>query len=151
LEVVKAAAKQVGIPERRILVLQDQDQTIQPSKSSFGECITVEALIREGLKSGETVTGQRLRDGESKTQVAFYSSSSGTTGPPKVNISTTIPDLLLNVTLKMVKISHYAFIADILLTAALNKVGEASPRYVPGDRCLGVLPFYRKCPWIFIF
>lgn len=46
---------------------------------------------------------------------------------------------------KMVKISHYAFIADVLVTAALNKVGQSSPRYVPGDRCLGVLPFSRKC------
>lgn len=85
LEVVKAAAKHVGIPERRILVLQDQDQVTESPMPNFGECKTVEALIQEGLRSGETVTGQRLRDGGSKTQVAFYSSSSGTTGPPKVS------------------------------------------------------------------
>lgn len=53
---------------------------------------------------------------------------------------------------QMVKISHYAFIADIILTAALNKVGRKapSPRYVPGDRCLGVLPFYRKTNLVLI-
>ena len=51
----------------------------------------------------------------------------------------------------MVMISHYAFIADILLTAALNKVGKGSPKYVPGDKCLGVLPFYREFIFIYFF
>ncbi|PPQ88581.1 hypothetical protein CVT25_009961 [Psilocybe cyanescens] len=126
LEIATTAAQKMGIPTNRILVLQNQDDT-QSLRSSFEESKTIESLIQEGLKSGEAVVERRFKKGEEKSQVAFYSSSSGTTGPPK-----------------MVKISHYAFIADIILTAALNKVGRKapSPRYVPGDRCLGVLPFY---------
>ncbi|KAH9477438.1 4-coumarate--CoA ligase-like 7 [Psilocybe cubensis] len=126
LAVAVNAAEKFGIGADRIIVLQNQDES-PSTQSAFGDSKTVEHLIQEGSKSTDLIHGRRFNSGEAKTQVAFYSSSSGTTGPPK-----------------MVKISHYAFIADIILTAALNKVGrkELSPRYVPGDRCLGVLPFY---------
>lgn len=76
----------MGIPTNRILVLQNQDDT-QFLRSSFEESKTIESLIQEGLKSGEAVVERRFKKGEEKSQVAFYSSSSGTTGPPKVNIN----------------------------------------------------------------
>ncbi|KAH9478626.1 4-coumarate--CoA ligase 2 [Psilocybe cubensis] len=122
-EVASAAARQTGIPAQRVLVLEDQDSPL--TKSRQGNLQTVEALIHRGSLSGEKVTGRKLEKGESKKLVAFYSSSSGTTGAPK-----------------MVMKSHYAFVANIIITSAASIIGPTSPRFTPGDRCLAVLPFY---------
>jgi len=46
--------------------------------------VTVDELIRQGLKCDAAFTERRLRKGEGKTKIAFLSFSSGTTGKPKV-------------------------------------------------------------------
>ena len=51
-----------------------------------GESTTVEQLIESGIRIKTGVSIPRLAKGEGKTQVAFYNSSSGTTGVPKVKI-----------------------------------------------------------------
>ncbi|KAF9016512.1 acetyl-CoA synthetase-like protein, partial [Hymenopellis radicata] len=117
----------VGFPPDRIIVLLDQDspRSATPPTGFIG----LEEVIKYGLKSGKRLKEVKLNPGEGKTKVAFYSSSSGTTGPPKI-----------------VQISHYAFIANVLQIATLNRVSEPYDdwdklRYRPGDACLAVLPF----------
>lgn len=144
LDVANTATCKVGIPAHRVIVLQNQDGT-HSQKLNFGGLKTVEALIHEGMQSGETLSGKKLAKREGKTQVAFYNPSSGTTGPPKVYFGTNGTATSNEIALKIIKISHYAVIANVLLTVALNKVGRSSPKYVPGDRSLAVLPFYREC------
>ncbi|PPQ84132.1 hypothetical protein CVT25_003343 [Psilocybe cyanescens] len=114
LEVVTAAARQVGIPAWRVLVLQDQDGHSRPLRPGFEEYKTVEALIQQGSLSGEMVPGRKLEKGESKRLIAFYSSSSAST------------QYLWRLH-KMVKISHYAFVANIIITSAASIIGPSSP------------------------
>ncbi|KAK0201505.1 phenylacetyl-CoA ligase [Desarmillaria ectypa] len=126
LNTVCAAAREVGLSTKRIIVLLDQDsQTV-----NHAEFISVDDLVVQGSKSRNTIEDVKLAPGEGKERIAFYSSSSGTTGAPKI-----------------VQISHYAFIANVLQIASLNKVNEEyddweKRRYKPGDACLAVLPFY---------
>ncbi|KAG7444137.1 phenylacetyl-CoA ligase [Guyanagaster necrorhizus] len=126
LDTVCAAAREVGLSTKRIIVLPDQDsQTV-----NLTEFVSVDDLVAQGLKSHNTVEDVKLAPGEGKERIAFYSSSSGTTGEPKI-----------------VQISHYAFIANVLQIASLNKVNEEyddweKRRYRSGDACLAVLPFY---------
>ncbi|KAK0460013.1 phenylacetyl-CoA ligase [Desarmillaria tabescens] len=126
LDTVCAAAREVGLSTKRIIVLLDQDsQTVNHT-----EFVSVDELIAQGWKSHNTIEDVKLAPGEGKERIAFYSSSSGTTGTPKI-----------------VQISHYAFIANVLQIASLNKVNEEyddweKRRYRPGDACLAVLPFY---------
>ncbi|KIY71971.1 amp dependent CoA ligase [Cylindrobasidium torrendii FP15055 ss-10] len=122
LPTVTAATAKLGISQDRIIVLSSQDTDKPRAPTGF---VGLHDLIHHGLQSGGRIPEVKLKRGEAKTRIAFLSSSSGTTGPPK-----------------MVKISHYAFIADILLIAAHNQVSESSTRYTPGDACLAVLPFY---------
>ncbi|KAF9050881.1 phenylacetyl-CoA ligase [Hymenopellis radicata] len=117
------AARASGIPADRIIVITDQDAENSPAFPGYR---TLDLLIKDGIQSGARVREVKLKPGEGKTRIAFYSSSSGTTGPPKI-----------------VQISHYAFIANVLQIATLNKISEPdSNRYRPGDACLAVLPFY---------
>lgn len=143
LDIAYTAARNVGISAHRVIVLQNQDEH-HSQMHKFGESETIEGLIKKGTQTGEVLTGKKLAKMEGKTQVAFYASSSGTTGPPKVYFSTNDVAISDTFTLKIVEISHYAVIANVLLTVALNKVGKSSPKYVPGDRSLAVLPFYRE-------
>ncbi|KAL0062150.1 hypothetical protein AAF712_010992 [Marasmius tenuissimus] len=117
LPTVEKAAQQVGIPLDRIITID---------KSSH---VSIPQLLEEG-RSLPPPREFKLAAGENRTQVAFLSTSSGTTGPPKV-----------------VKISHYAVIANVLLVAAHNKVHLdytqwAEKRYRVGDSCFAVLPLY---------
>ncbi|KAL0567882.1 hypothetical protein V5O48_014109 [Marasmius crinis-equi] len=118
LPTVEKAAKQAGILFDRIVTINEhEDRTSIPR------------LIQEGrlLPPAKEYT---LAPGDNKKKIAFYNTSSGTTGPPKV-----------------VKISHHAIIANILLMAAHNRIHlsytpRAEKRYRVGDSCLAVLPLY---------
>ncbi|KAG9225433.1 hypothetical protein CCMSSC00406_0002936 [Pleurotus cornucopiae] len=127
LKTAVAASQAAGLPSGRIIVMSDQDAEGPSIPDGFD---SLDTLIHEGLQSGARLTEVKLKTGEGKTRIAFYSSSSGTTGPPK-----------------LVQISHYAFIANVLQVAAFNRVSDPYDdweklRYRPGDACLAVLPFY---------
>ncbi|KJA28435.1 hypothetical protein HYPSUDRAFT_128868 [Hypholoma sublateritium FD-334 SS-4] len=123
-----AAAREVGIPSQRVVILEDQDKT-PSAKRLTRDSATVEQLIERGIEINSAISDSKLMKGEGKTQVAFYNSSSGTTGAPKI-----------------VKISHYSIIANTLQFTLMNKVGPSSPKYRAGDRSLGttivVVPKY---------
>ncbi|KAK0437127.1 phenylacetyl-CoA ligase [Desarmillaria tabescens] len=114
LNTVCRAAREVGLSTKRIVVLLDQDSQTA-NQTGF---VSVDDLVVQGIKSENTLENVQLAPGQGKEMIAFYSSSSGTTGAPKI-----------------VQISHYAFIAN-----EYDKWEKR--RYRPGDVCLGVLPFY---------
>ncbi|KAL4257832.1 hypothetical protein AB1N83_009460 [Pleurotus pulmonarius] len=127
LKTAVAASQAAGLSSARIIVMSDQDAEGASIPAGFS---SLDSLIQGGLQSGARLTEVKLKPGEGKTRIAFYSSSSGTTGPPK-----------------LVQISHYAFIANVLQVAAFNRVSDPYDdweklRYRPGDACLAVLPFY---------
>jgi hypothetical protein len=66
---------------------------IEPSAASpfKGKYETLSKLISFGSSKPQNFVDRKLRPGEAKTKVAFYSFSSGTTGKPKVSS----PNLLL--------------------------------------------------------
>lgn len=76
LEVALKAAKEANVPLDRI-ILFDKD----PS----GRLKNLEQLVQEGRYVERVYNERRLRKGEAKTKIAFYSFSSGTTGRPKVS------------------------------------------------------------------
>ena len=77
LAVAEAAARTVGLPSERI-VLVDQVPT---GKASYA---TVPDLVQDGLVAPTSYTDRKLKPGEGKTKIAFLNFSSGTTGLPKV-------------------------------------------------------------------
>ncbi len=85
LGIAYAAAREVGLSSERVIILEDQDKSPSMEKV-VRESATVEQLIESGIRTKLAVSGPRLAKGEGKTQVAFYNSSSGTTGVPKVKI-----------------------------------------------------------------
>lgn len=79
-ETAQAAAKEVGISERRIVILEDLDSGITAPESPL---VTIADLVKLGLPK-PIYTGRTLNSGEGKERIAFLSASSGTTGVPKV-------------------------------------------------------------------
>ncbi|KAL0574613.1 hypothetical protein V5O48_007339 [Marasmius crinis-equi] len=108
----------VGVPRDRIVCIdKHHGYTSIPDLLEEGRRLPVPPEVK-------------LKPGEGKERIAFLNASSGTTGPPKV-----------------IKISHYAVIANVLLTAVHNKIHlDYAPwserRYRAGDSCLAVLPLY---------
>jgi acyl-coenzyme A synthetase/AMP-(fatty) acid ligase len=72
LNTALGAAQAAGLPSERVITLDESNQ------------IKVDSLIQRGLRSEPNFVERRLRKGEAKTKVAFFSFSSGTTGKPKV-------------------------------------------------------------------
>lgn len=141
-----SAAQNAGISRDRIIVIPDQDI---PTPSIPPGFVGLDDVVSVGLASGARLIGRKLNPGEGKTKIAFYSSSSGTTGPPKVRDILWLCFASGSNMFQIVKISHYAFIANILQISSLNKISEPYDewdklRYRPGDACLAILPFCRK-------
>ncbi|KAF4565431.1 hypothetical protein EYR36_002002 [Pleurotus pulmonarius] len=144
LKTAVAASQAAGLSSARIIVMSDQDAEGASIPAGFS---SLDSLIQGGLQSGARLTEVKLKPGEGKTRIAFYSSSSGTTGPPKVRVAFFTLKLLFISESQLVQISHYAFIANVLQVAAFNRVSDPYDdweklRYRPGDACLAVLPFY---------
>ncbi|KAJ7497699.1 amp dependent CoA ligase [Mycena latifolia] len=124
IDVALASAREVGIPPDRIVVLEGEG-------GSLVDLVTVADLTAQGLRFNSLNVGRKLRSGEGRTKVAFFCASSGTTGKPKI-----------------VAISHFAALANVLQIATHNRVNDETyasweeRRYRPGDVCLAVLPFY---------
>ncbi|KAF7357705.1 Acetyl-CoA synthetase-like protein [Mycena venus] len=123
LNVALSSAREVDISEERIVILDDEEQYHR----GF---MTVANLTERGLRNPFDWMGRKMGPGEGRKKVAFFCASSGTTGKPKI-----------------VAISHFSAIANVVQIATLNRVNEAytssdTRRYRPGDRCLAVLPFY---------
>lgn len=118
LNTALGAAQAAGLPSERVITLDESNQ------------IKVDSLIQRGLRSEPNFVEQRLRKGEAKTKVAFFSFSSGTTGKPKA-----------------VAISHFAPIVNLIQMAEHQKVNKnyapwEEQRFRPGDVVAGVLPFF---------
>lgn len=77
LAVAEAAARTVGLPAERIVLV---DKTLGQAASHAA----VPDLVQEGLKAPKSYTERKLKPGEGKTKIAFLNFSSGTTGLPKV-------------------------------------------------------------------
>ncbi|KAI0772847.1 acetyl-CoA synthetase-like protein [Trametes elegans] len=121
LQVGLEAARTVGIPDDRIVVFDPV-----PGDRH----VTVGELIREGLVQPQSWVEPRLKPGEGKTKLALLFFSSGTTGRPKA-----------------VMIPHHSVIANVIqMKQYVNTHDSSLPnskkKYAPGDRALGVLPFY---------
>ncbi|KAJ7246274.1 phenylacetyl-CoA ligase [Mycena haematopus] len=118
-----SAAKLAGLAEDRIVV-------IEPSTASpfNGKHETLSKLLAFGSSKPQNFIERKLRPGEAKTKVAFYSFSSGTTGKPKAVI-----------------IPHHSFTANILQMAAHYGISDPSlekKHMNPGDVAVAVLPFF---------
>lgn len=112
LAAAEAAARDAGIPPERIVILD------LPSGYS-GPYVTLNALVRDGLKKLPTFTERRLSPGEAKTKIALLNFSSGTTGRPKA-----------------VAIPHYSVMANVIQMAHYGKANneaEQVTRYQPGQ------------------
>ncbi|KAJ7897114.1 phenylacetyl-CoA ligase, partial [Mycena olivaceomarginata] len=108
-----AAAKLAGLAEDRIVV-------IESATSPFnGKHETLSKLVAFGSSKEQNFVERKLRPGEAKTKVAFYSFSSGTTGKPKAVI-----------------IPHYSFTANILQMACSLWHNR------PGRWGVAILPFF---------
>ncbi|KAJ6581581.1 hypothetical protein B0H19DRAFT_1115914 [Mycena capillaripes] len=120
-DVALAGAREAGIAKNRVVVLEDHGMHRGHT--------TISDLMVHG-PSATSALGRKLHPGEGRRKIAFLCSSSGTTGKPKI-----------------VAISHFAVLANVLQIAAQNRVNEEyasweERRYRPGDVCLAVLPFY---------
>ncbi|KAJ6521966.1 amp dependent CoA ligase [Mycena vulgaris] len=121
IDIALASACEIGIPSERVVVLQGEVKSPR-------DLPTITDLIVQGIHQKSLALGRKLRSGEGRTKVAFFCASSGTTGKPKI-----------------VAISHFAAIANVLQIAKLNRVNDETyeeRRYQPGDVCLAVVPFY---------
>ncbi|CAL1695160.1 unnamed protein product [Somion occarium] len=123
LSTALTAARDSGISEDRIVILDSQSGTSSPYPN-------IESLVREGLARGPSFVERRLELGEAKTKLALLNFSSGTTGKPKA-----------------VAIPHYAVIANTIQMALHGKVNEdytswEERRYRTGDVVYAVLPLY---------
>ncbi|KAI9056330.1 acetyl-CoA synthetase-like protein [Trametes sanguinea] len=121
LQVGLAAARTAGIPDDRVILFDNV-----PGDSHK----TVTDLVLDGLAKPRSWVEPRLKPGEGKTKLALLFFSSGTTGRPKA-----------------VMIPHYAVIANVIqMKQYADRYDADKPldqkKYRPGDRMLGVLPFY---------
>ncbi|KAJ7154687.1 amp dependent CoA ligase [Mycena filopes] len=128
-----ASAGEVGIPPSHVIYLESEHDTATDAACS--DLSTVAGLTSYGLSldSAALGRGRRLREGEGRTKIAFLSSSTKTTGKPKI-----------------LSISHFSVVANVLQVATHCRVNEAytsweERRYRPGDVCLAVLPFHHIC------
>lgn len=125
LKTALSAAKKVGLEPGRIVLFVEAKPT-----ASAGNLLNIDTLVREGLSAPALFKEKRLAPGENKTKIAFYSFSSGTTGKPKA-----------------VAIPHHSVIANVIQTAAHNKLMDPTltrktARYRRGDVSLAVLPMF---------
>lgn len=102
LSVALAAARNSGIPEDHIVLIDSQ-----PIAAGSKLYPTVETLVQEGLKIAPTFVERRLAPGEGRTKLALLNFSSGTTGTPKA-----------------VAIPHYAVIANTIQMAFHDRAAE---------------------------
>ncbi|OSC99660.1 acetyl-CoA synthetase-like protein [Trametes coccinea BRFM310] len=121
LQVGLAAARTAGIPDDRVVLFDN----VPGDKHK-----TVTDLVLDGLAKPRSWVEPRLKPGEGKTKLALLFFSSGTTGRPKA-----------------VMIPHYAVIANVVqMKQYADRYDADKPldqkKYRPGDRMLGVLPFY---------
>ncbi|KAJ3862352.1 hypothetical protein EV359DRAFT_45365 [Lentinula novae-zelandiae] len=123
LETAVTAARSAGITLDRVIIF-DVD-----SKNAPKGFQTVSNLVREGLNQPSNFVESRI---DARTNLAFLSFSSGTTGKPKASA---------------VAIPHFSVIINVIQMAIHFKVfQESAPwherRFRPGDIAIGVLPIY---------
>ncbi|KAJ7270051.1 acetyl-CoA synthetase-like protein [Mycena haematopus] len=129
LSTVLDAATACGVPSDRIITFNTSSTVLDGAHKAPS---TVEDLVNIGLESDpSSFREQHLGPEEGKTKTAILFPSSGTTGIPK-----------------LISVSHYAFIANVLQAAVYNAgtgketIPVARRRYKPGDVSLAVLPFF---------
>lgn len=116
-----AAAKAIGLPNDRVML-------IEPTSNAKQDFVTLDEVIQEGLRHPEPFTERQFKPGEAKTKIAFYNSSSGTTGKPK-----------------SVAIPHYSVIINVLQKAKMHRIHDPTVpperrRFIPGSVSMNVLP-----------
>ncbi|KZP03507.1 acetyl-CoA synthetase-like protein, partial [Athelia psychrophila] len=121
-----AAAKEVGLPLSRVILLKRLPEFDAPANVP-----TLDELVHLGLSSTDAPFAEpQMHAGEAKTKIGFYCFSSGTTGRPKA-----------------VAISHYALVANVIQAACMTRLGdptlpEEDRRYRAGDIASGILPLF---------
>ncbi|KAI0662181.1 acetyl-CoA synthetase-like protein [Cubamyces menziesii] len=123
LPVGLAAAHKAGIPDDHVAVFDIAGK-------DYVGLLTLGALVMEGLVQPQSWLEPRLKPGEGKTKLALLFFSSGTTGRAKA-----------------VMIPHHSVIANVIqMKQHVNRHDANKPTahkmYAPGDRMLGVVPFY---------
>ncbi|KAJ7152973.1 hypothetical protein C8R46DRAFT_479176 [Mycena filopes] len=109
----------LGLARERIIVLADEDE-------QYPNHLTVNQLITEGLAVAPYSHLTRiLTSGQGREKIAFLSPSSGTTGLPKI-----------------VALTHYGVIANVLMVARHHLTANEYGGFRPGGVCLGIPPFY---------
>jgi hypothetical protein len=151
-----SAAKLAGISENCIVV-------IEPSAASpfNGKHQTLSKLVSFGSSKPQNFVERKLRPGEAKTKVAFYSFSSGTTGMccrPRCMVlclflldretegrcTESRPSRLEVNCFQAVIIPHYAFIANVLQKCAHYGISDPSLKKKhmnPGDVAVAGVQF----------
>lgn len=117
LPVVYSAASNSGLSTDRIVLFDRLAKTDHAL-----EVLSIHDLIdyAEDCRDFSGLTEKRLAEGEGKTKIAVYFNSSGTTGIPKI-----------------IGVTHYAFIANILQAVYHDKSTHCR-RYRPRDvSCAG--------------
>lgn len=109
------ACSQIGLDYKRI-VLMDFSQKLPASPNDLHSYLppTVQEIVEFGTQS--SFTEFRLEPREGRTKIAILFPSSGTTGAPK-----------------LIALSHYAFIANIVQAVAHDNSGKGPRRYNPGE------------------
>lgn len=124
LKAVLSAAQKISLPTDRIVLLETPANFIPTGLS------TVNDMVAEGLSIDPRFVERQFAPGEAKSKVAFLSFSSGTTGKPKVAVTSQfIQPNLTKVWPQAVIIPHYSVIANVIQMA----VHQKGPRYQPGD------------------
>ncbi|KAJ6475242.1 acetyl-CoA synthetase-like protein [Mycena vitilis] len=136
LSTVREAAIASGLPTDRIFVFDAPhgaaNGSVPAPDSETASPLTVQNLVDIGMDSDPSSFSEHvLGPEEGKARTAILFPSSGTTGIPK-----------------LISVSHYAFIANVLQAAVYHAgtgaetIPVARRRYKPGDVSLAVLPFF---------
>ncbi|KAJ7447108.1 acetyl-CoA synthetase-like protein [Mycena galericulata] len=125
---VRESVISTGLDRQRILLLDSPSEQIK-ALLPLETPATVEELVDFGARRSGLIpfTEFQLAPGEGKSKAAILFPSSGTTGSPK-----------------LILISHYAFIANILQAAAHDRAARrlGFGRYNPGEISCAALPFF---------
>jgi 4-coumarate--CoA ligase len=125
---VREACVLSGLDRERIILISSPSVQLRGSLNTVATFfpLTVQELVDSGAPESDRASFVefKLQSEQGRSKVAILFPSSGTTGSPK-----------------LIAVSHFAFIANILQAAAHDRIGTAPRRYNPGQvSCAGEPP-----------